>query len=160
MVILTGVRSSLVVVLICISLIMSDDEHLFMCHWPSGRLSGGGNDNPLQYSCQENSMDRGAHGVTKSWTRLGDWAHIHVGRLYIVTTFSVSWFPFKDSCDSIGSIWIIQDNLPSLIISGDWDTNYLTVIIWLPQGPRLTPVWSFARGLKRKGPEKKKRKVQ
>ena len=32
---------------------------------------GGGNDNPLQYSCLENPMDRGtwwatAHGVTKS----------------------------------------------------------------------------------------------
>ena len=34
-----------------------------------GRSSGGGNDNPLQYSCLENSIDRGAwratvHGVT------------------------------------------------------------------------------------------------
>ena len=34
-----------------------------------------GNGNPLQYSCLENPMDRGAwqatvHGVTKSWTRL------------------------------------------------------------------------------------------
>ena len=33
------------------------------------------NDNPLQYSCLENPMDRGAwratvHGVAKSWTRL------------------------------------------------------------------------------------------
>ena len=25
-----------------------------------GRSSGGGNDTPLQYSCQENPMDRGA----------------------------------------------------------------------------------------------------
>ena len=25
----------------------------------SGRSHGGGNDNPLQYSCLENSMDRG-----------------------------------------------------------------------------------------------------
>ena len=36
----------------------------------SGRSIGGGNGNPLQYSCLENSMDRGAwqdtvHGVTK-----------------------------------------------------------------------------------------------
>ena len=39
----------------------------------SGRSPGGGNGNSLQYSCQENSMDRGAwwatvHGVSKSLT--------------------------------------------------------------------------------------------
>ena len=39
----------------------------------SGRCSGEGNGNPLQYSCLENPMDRGAwqatvHGVTKSRT--------------------------------------------------------------------------------------------
>ena len=38
-----------------------------------GRFPGEGNGNPLQYSCLENSTDRGAwwatvHGVTKSWT--------------------------------------------------------------------------------------------
>ena len=36
-----------------------------------------GNGDPLQYSCLENSMDRGAwwatvHGVAKSWTQLSD----------------------------------------------------------------------------------------
>ena len=41
----------------------------------SGRSSGGGNGNPLQYFCLENPMDTGAwwatvHGVAKSWTRL------------------------------------------------------------------------------------------
>ena len=39
----------------------------------SGRSSGGGNDNPLQYSCLEDPMDRGpwqaiVHGVAKSQT--------------------------------------------------------------------------------------------
>ena len=50
-----------------------------------GRSPGGGPGNPLQYSCLENSMDRGAwratvHGVAKSQTglkqlsiMLGDW---------------------------------------------------------------------------------------
>ena len=39
----------------------------------SGRSPGEGNGNPLQYSCLENSMDRGilwwaiVPGVTKSW---------------------------------------------------------------------------------------------
>ena len=37
-----------------------------------GRSLGGGNDNPLQYYCWENPMDRGAwwatvHGVKKRW---------------------------------------------------------------------------------------------
>ena len=46
-----------------------------------GRPSGEGNGYPLQYSCLENSMDRGAwqvtvHGITKSWTQLRDW-HWH-----------------------------------------------------------------------------------
>ena len=41
---------------------------------------GVGNGNPLQYSCLENSMDRGAwqatfHGVTKSRTWLSTYAH-------------------------------------------------------------------------------------
>ena len=40
----------------------------------SQRSPGEGNGNPLQYSCLENSMDRGAwwatvHGVTKSQTQ-------------------------------------------------------------------------------------------
>ena len=30
----------------------------------SGRSPGGGNSNPLQYSCLENPMDRGACGAT------------------------------------------------------------------------------------------------
>ena len=43
----------------------------------SGRSPGGGNDNLLQYSCLENSADRGAwratvHGVTNSWIQISD----------------------------------------------------------------------------------------
>ena len=43
----------------------------------SGRPSGVGNGNPLQYSCLDNSMNRGAwraivHGVTKSLTQLSN----------------------------------------------------------------------------------------
>ena len=46
-----------------------------------GRSPGKGNGNPLQYSCLENSMDRGAweatvHGVAKSETWLSD-QHFH-----------------------------------------------------------------------------------
>ena len=42
-----------------------------------GRSPGEGNGNPLQYSYQDNTVDRGAwkdtvHRVAKSWTRLND----------------------------------------------------------------------------------------
>ena len=45
----------------------------------SGRSPGGGHGTPLQYSCLENPMDRGAwlatvHGVTESWTQPSDYA--------------------------------------------------------------------------------------
>ena len=53
----------------------------------SGRSPGKGNGSPLQYSCLENPMDRGAwwatvHGVTKSWTQLRDTAQ-HTVKLII-----------------------------------------------------------------------------
>ena len=52
----------------------------------SGRSPGEGNGYPLQYSCLENSMNRGAwwakvHGVTKRWSRLSDalpFMYIHI----------------------------------------------------------------------------------
>ena len=48
----------------------------------SGKSPGAGNGNLLQYSCLENSMDRGAwratvHGVAKSRTRLNDFTFFH-----------------------------------------------------------------------------------
>ena len=47
----------------------------------SGGSPGEGNVNPLQYSCLENTMDRGAwwatvHGVTKNRTPLSDFTHM------------------------------------------------------------------------------------
>jgi len=41
---------------------------------PGPGFPGEGNGNLLQYSCLENSLDRGAHGVTKSQTQL---THFH-----------------------------------------------------------------------------------
>ena len=42
-----------------------------------GRSPGGEHGNPLQYSCLENPMDRGAwwatvYGLAENWTRLSD----------------------------------------------------------------------------------------
>ena len=48
----------------------------------SGRFLGGGNGNPLQYSCMGNPMDRGTwwaiiHGFAKSWTPESVNTHAH-----------------------------------------------------------------------------------
>ena len=48
---------------------------------------GGGHGNPLQCSCLENPMGRGAwwttvHAVVKSQTQLNSWAHMHACTLY------------------------------------------------------------------------------
>ena len=61
--------------------IFSTDKSVWMqgrCGWTYawvGRIPGGGNGNPLQYSCLGNPMDRGTwqaalHGVAKSRTLL------------------------------------------------------------------------------------------
>ena len=54
----------------------------------SGKSPGGGNGNPLQYSCLENLMVRGTwwatvHGVAKSWTRLSDQAHTQLIYVFV-----------------------------------------------------------------------------
>ena len=62
-----------------------------------GRSSGEGNGNPLQYSCLENPMDRGAwwaavHGVAKSRTQLSDFTftfHFHALEKEMATHSSV-----------------------------------------------------------------------
>ena len=62
----------------------------------SGRSPGIGNDNPLQYSCLENSMDRGAclagivYRATKSWIRLSDCTHKHTEPSRTIYLFT--WF--------------------------------------------------------------------
>ena len=57
----------------------------------SGRSPGGEQGNPLQYSCLENPMDRGAwqaivHWITKSWASL-KWLGMHIH----VPPYQVCW---------------------------------------------------------------------
>ena len=60
-------------------------------------LSGEGSGTPLQYSCLENPMDRGAwnaavHGVPEGWTRLSDFIftfHFHALEKEMATHSSV-----------------------------------------------------------------------
>ena len=64
-------------------------KHIHIC--------GEGNGTPLQYSCLENPMDRGAwwaavHGVARSWTRLSDFTstfHFHALEKKMATHSSV-----------------------------------------------------------------------
>ena len=82
-----------------------------------GRSLEEGNDNSLQYSCLENTLDRGAwwatvHGVTKSWTQLSNWESkgqhnlcirkywkifYHFGRLLASSFSSFFWDNFEAS---------------------------------------------------------------
>ena len=63
----------------------------------SSFLFGEGNGNPLQYSCLENPMGRGAwwaavHGVAKRWTRLSNFTftfHFHALEKEMATHSSV-----------------------------------------------------------------------
>ena len=63
----------------------------------SGRASGEGNGNPLQYSCLENPMDRGAwkatvHGVAKSWTQLSDFTSLSLLQKSMLIRFLHTFF--------------------------------------------------------------------
>ena len=79
----------------------------------SGRSPGGGHHYPLQYSCLENSLDRGgwwatAHGAAKSWTILSDCTHTHpsgeessVQSLSRVRLFVIPWTAARQASLSI-----------------------------------------------------------
>ena len=65
----------------------------------SGRSPGEGNGNPLQYSCLENSMDRGAwwatvHRITKSRTRLSNLACTHIFSVHTYCSVYQNFIPF------------------------------------------------------------------
>ena len=72
-------------------------EYFLSILWLLGFICGEGNGTPLQYSCLENPMDRGAwwaavHGVTKSRTRLSDFTltfHFHALEKEMATHSSV-----------------------------------------------------------------------
>ena len=88
----------------------------------SGRSSGGGNDNPLQYSCLENSTDKEAwratvHRVAKSWTQLSHWQTHTSQSLSCSCSFSLVaqlcptlWDPME--CSTLG--FPVQHQVPEL----------------------------------------------
>ena len=75
---------------------LTDDPYCLIYHCLSD-THGESNGNPLQYSCLENPMDRGAwwaavHGVTNSWTQLSDFTftfHFHALEKEVATHSSI-----------------------------------------------------------------------
>ena len=81
-----------------------------------GRSPGGGNGNPLQYSCQENSMVRGVYGVTESDTT--EWL-----------SFIHSW-SFFTSADSTPVLETLRIWLPTRVTS---PRHCCSVLGWVNQ---------------------------
>ena len=87
-------------------LLLFGKESTCQCRRPgltpaSGRSPGGGNGNPLQYFCLENSMDRGAwwatvHGVAKSQTWLSTQKHKCLQKMKILEATSENTSGIKE----------------------------------------------------------------
>ena len=94
-----------------------------------GRSPGEGNGNPLQYSCLENPMDRGAwwaivHGVAKSWTRLSDFTF----------TLTIQSFVGKEMSLLFNTLWfhkplfILNSGLFLIAVSGSYNSWYKHIL--------------------------------
>ena len=94
-----------------------------------GRFPGEGNGKLLQYSCLENSMDRGTwqaivHGVATSWTQLSDWEHIYSHQLSILRTIALHnsewWIQSPSGCG-----WVRRNQWDSRIwVKRRWEHKY------------------------------------
>ena len=110
----------------------------------SGRSPGGGQGNPLQYSCLENPMDRGAwwtvHGVAKSQRRLKRLS-THTLEPFLFTSTAELWlgwlfslgFLLKGPSSADLTSWIRVGNgprvCPALTVSP------LCLLLWVPSIP-------------------------
>ena len=107
----------------------------------SGRSPGGGDGNPLQYSCLENPMDRGAwctavHGITKSWTQLTK----HTCMLsYECADILPDDIIICISSMSSGLIFILE--LIKAAIGNKHDRTWSWVLATLDLGKIMSPSW-------------------
>ena len=109
-----------------------------------GRFPGEGNGYPLQYSCLENPMDRGAwwatvHGITQSRIRLSDWhwvymhkdrhffvswgEHIHFTLLVFIHVFFFCLFFFQDLLQR-GEKTLPEQKTRTVLPSPSWLTDF------------------------------------
>ena len=126
--------------------------------FPISKKVGEGNGTPLQYSCLENPMDRGAwwaavHGVTKRWTWLSDFPftfHFHALEKEMATHSSVlAWripgteepggLPSMGS-HRVGHDWCILATAAEYILhswiiyvcnTAVWNTFHISVVVKL-----------------------------
>ena len=97
-----------------------------------GRSPGGGNSNPSQYSCLENSMDRGAwqvYGVTKSQTQLSTYVHTRCTyKIYNLNYFKCA----VHKC--IHTHWLLHIQSPELFCFGfqNWKSTPIKHLFILP----------------------------
>ena len=105
----------------------------------SGRSPGGGNGNPLQYSCLENPRDRGAwwaivQGVTKSWTLLSTWPLLRLkSSLEHLTRLRTQGYVC--CCCSVAK------SHPTLCHSMDCSTPGSSVFYYLPEFAQIHVHW-------------------
>ena len=126
----------------------------------SGRLPGEGNGNPLQYSCLENPMGRGAwqatvHGVTKSQTWLSMHAQVQLmtdiflcdtsrglDTLYNVVCTNLLWSEVK-SLSRVRLCDPMDYSLPRSSIHGIFQARVLEwIAIYFSRGPSQPRDWT------------------
>ena len=102
-----------------------------------GRSPGKGNGNPVQYSCLENSMDRGAwqatvHGVAKSCTWLIEHTCTHSHPLIWQFDFNVFWCRFLGIHPSCYLLCFMNLNVFSFPYLGSVQPLFLQICFLLP----------------------------
>ena len=97
-----------------------------------GRSPGGVIDNPLQYSCLRNPMNRGAwwatvHGVIKSWT----WLSTHTHSIWAISHSHSFPIPKSHKPQSFFPIW------PTLVTALAFDLLLLKMLTALKQQSQI-----------------------
>ena len=102
-----------------------------------GRSPAGGDGNPLEYSCLENPMDRGAwwatvHGVTQSRTRLRDWAPIHAHETFKSKFFALLCLFIFAYGSSVAPASFVQKTIfPPLNCFCTFVKNNFAIFVWM-----------------------------
>ena len=120
-----------------------------------GRSPGEGNDNPLQYPCLENLMDRGAwwaavHGVTKSQAWLSDFHfHFTFRLLPSVHAHRLAKMDYQQRGLWVGWHHVLYGDTPSLLTSKE---PFCACVVSFSLTSRMRNKWSLLSYLARAQP--------